>query len=279
MVTKDHLQKQWTVAEIESAETVVDPLDAAPRIPFGHLNRHGRPSSSRSRAVISCGRFPRPGHRNGDVRKFGAGTSSCAVKRLDRTFLLAGCLSTKTANRGRLMLGAIIGDNVGSVSMNSITYRAKDFTPFFHPKAFFTDDDRLFIAVADALVNDKDPAATLREWCRRYWDNGGWGQGSALWIATDDMQLHTIASAMAQRCVFRRLGCWRRCVEEAIALSNRVTEVTHNHPEGMRGAAATAVAIHLARSGRTACEIRQAIAQQFQYDLTPSRDEIRPTYR
>jgi ADP-ribosylglycohydrolase len=74
-------------------------------------------------------------------------------------------------------------------------------------------------------------------------------------------------------------GLLAKSVEEAIALSNRVTEVTHNHPEGMRGAAATAVAIHLARSGRTACEIRQAIAQQFQYDLTPSVDEIRPTYR
>ena len=55
--------------------------------------------------------------------------------------------------------------------------------------------------------------------------------------------------------------------------------MTHNHPEGMRGGAATAVAIHMARTGRGAEEIRQAIVQRFQYDLTPSVDEIRPTYR
>ena len=66
------------------------------------------------------------------------------------------------------MLGAIIGDIVGSVyEFNN--YRAKDFTPFFHPKAFFTDDTVCTIAVADALVNeDKDPALTLLEWGRRY---------------------------------------------------------------------------------------------------------------
>ncbi len=66
------------------------------------------------------------------------------------------------------MLSAIIGDIVGSVyEFNN--YRAKDFTPFFHPKAFFTDDTVCTIAVADALVNeDKDPALTLLEWGRRY---------------------------------------------------------------------------------------------------------------
>jgi ADP-ribosylglycohydrolase len=68
-------------------------------------------------------------------------------------------------------------------------------------------------------------------------------------------------------------------VEDAIAISNRVTEVTHNHPEGLRGGAATAVAIHLARTGQTASEIRQAITRQFQYDLTSTVDEIRPSYR
>lgn len=175
------------------------------------------------------------------------------------------------------MLGAIIGDIVGSVyEFNN--YRAKDFTPFFHPKAFFTDDTVCTIAVAEALANDKDPAVALREWGRRYWDNGGWGQRFALWIATDGMgPYNSLGNGAAMR--VSAAGLLAKSVEEAIALSNRVTEVTHNHPEGMRGGAATAVAIHLARSGRTACEIRQAITQQFQYDLAPSVDEIRPTYR
>ena len=175
------------------------------------------------------------------------------------------------------MLGAIIGDIVGSVyEFNN--YRAKDFTPFFHPKAFFTDDTVCTIAVADALVNGKDPATTLREWGRRYWDNGGWGQRFALWIATDGMgPYNSLGNGAAMR--VSAAGLLATSIEEAIALSDRVTEVTHNHPEGMRGGAATAVAIHMDRTGRGAEEIRQAIVQRFQYDLTPSVDEIRPTYR
>lgn len=175
------------------------------------------------------------------------------------------------------MLGAIIGDIVGSVyEFNN--YRAKDFTPFFHPKAFFTDDTVCTIAVADALVNRKDPATTLREWGRRYWNNGGWGQRFALWIATDGMgPYNSLGNGAAMR--VSAAGLLATSIEEAIALSDRVTEVTHNHPEGMRGGAATAVAIHMARTGRGADEIRQAIVQRFQYDLTPSVDEIRPTYR
>ena len=175
------------------------------------------------------------------------------------------------------MLGAIIGDIVGSVyEFNN--YRAKDFTPFFHPKAFFTDDTVCTIAVADALVNRKDPATTLREWGRRYWNNGGWGQRFALWIATDGMgPYNSLGNGAAMR--VSAAGLLATSIEEAIALSDRVTEVTHNHTEGMRGGAATAVAIHMARTGRGAEEIRQAIVQRFQYDLTPSVDEIRPTYR
>ena len=175
------------------------------------------------------------------------------------------------------MLGAIIGDIVGSVyEFNN--YRAKDFQPFFHQRAFFTDDTVCTVAVADALVNGKDPAGTLREWGRRYWDNGGWGQRFALWIATDDMgPYNSFGNGAAMR--VSAAGLLADSVEDAIVLSNRVTEVTHNHPEGLRGGAATAVAIHLARIGQTASEIRQAITQQFQYDLTSTVDEIRPTYR
>lgn len=175
------------------------------------------------------------------------------------------------------MLGAIIGDIVGSV-YEFDNYRAKDFTPFFHPEASFTDDTICTIAVADALVNGKDPATTLREWTRRYWNIGGWGKQFALWIDTDDMgPYNSFGNGAAMR--VSAAGLLAKSIEEAIAFSNRVTEVTHNHPEGMRGGATTAVAIYLAKSGRTTCEIRQAITQQFQYDLTLSVDEIRPSYR
>ena len=68
-------------------------------------------------------------------------------------------------------------------------------------------------------------------------------------------------------------------VDEAISLADRVTGVTHNHPQGLRGAAATAVAIHLARTRSSALEIRAEISNRFGYDLSMSVDEIRPVYR
>jgi ADP-ribosylglycohydrolase len=175
------------------------------------------------------------------------------------------------------MLGAIIGDIVGSVyEFNN--YRAKDFQPFFHASAFFTDDTVCTVAVADALVNERDPAVALREWGRRYWDNGGWGQRYALWIASDDMgPYNSYGNGAAMRVA--AAGLLAKSIDEAITLSDRVTEVTHNHPEGMKGAAATAVAIHLARIGLAAEGIRDAISRRFGYDLSLTVDQIRPGYR
>ncbi|GHU47755.1 hypothetical protein AGMMS50289_23410 [Betaproteobacteria bacterium] len=175
------------------------------------------------------------------------------------------------------MLGAIIGDIVGSVyEFNN--YRAKDFQPFFHPKAFFTDDTVCTIAVADALLRKENPAISLREWGRRYFANGGWGGHFRQWIVSDDMGAYgSYGNGAAMR--VSAAGLLAKNVDDAIARSNRVTEVTHNHPEGMRGAAATAVAIHLALTKLSAADIRQKISQQFGYDLSLTVDEIRPDYR
>ena len=175
------------------------------------------------------------------------------------------------------MLGAIIGDIVGSVyEFNN--YRAKDFQPLFHKKAFFTDDTVCTVAVADALINHRDPAVALRDWGRRYWDNGGWGQRFALWIATDDMgPYNSLGNGAAMR--VSPVGLLAGSVEEAIALSDKVTGVTHNHEEGMRGAAATAVSIYLARKGVPVEVIRMDIAKRFGYNMSATVDEIRPGYR
>lgn len=175
------------------------------------------------------------------------------------------------------MLGAIIGDIVGSV-YEFRNYRAKDFDPFFHPKAFYTDDTVCTIAVADSLVHGKNPASNLRNWGRRYWENGGWGQRFALWIADESMGPYgSMGNGAAMR--VSAAGLLAGSIDEAIALSDRVTEVTHNHPEGMRGAAATAVAIFLARSGASAPGIRDEIMRRYGYDLIVTVDQIRPTYR
>jgi ADP-ribosyl-[dinitrogen reductase] hydrolase len=175
------------------------------------------------------------------------------------------------------MLGAIIGDIVGSVyEFNN--YCAKDFDPFFHKKAFFTDDTVCTVAVADALAGGIDPAITLRAWGRKYWKNGGWGLRFAEWLGSDDEgPYNSFGNGAGMR--VSPAGLLARSVGEARALSDHVTEVTHNHPEGMRGAAATAVAIYLARRGMVATDIRKVIVADFGYDLSMTVDEIRPGYR
>lgn len=174
------------------------------------------------------------------------------------------------------MIGSIIGDIVGSVyEFNN--YRAKDFEPFFHPKATFTDDTVCTVAVADALINNSCPAQTLKNWGERYWSNGGWGRSFALWLGSESLEPYgSYGNGAAMRVA--PAGLLARSLDEAQSLSIKVTEVTHNHPEGIRGAAATASAVYLAKIGSSADEIRSHITKEFRYDLSRSVDEIRPGY-
>jgi ADP-ribosylglycohydrolase len=174
------------------------------------------------------------------------------------------------------VLGSIIGDIAGSVyEFNN--YRAKDFAPFFHVNAAFTDDTVCTVAVADALLHDKCPARTLKEWGERYWSNGGWGRSFALWLGSDSLEPYgSYGNGAAMRVA--PAGLLANSLEEAQALSVKVTEVTHNHPEGIRGAGATASAVYLARTGMPMDEMRRYITEAFRYDLSRSVDEIRPGY-
>ena len=174
------------------------------------------------------------------------------------------------------MLGSIIGDIAGSVyEFNN--YRAKDFAPFFHPNAAFTDDTVCTVAIADALIHDKCPARTLKDWGERYWSNGGWGRSFALWLGSDSLEPYgSYGNGAAMRVA--PAGLLASSLEEAQAFSVKVTEVTHNHPEGMRGAAATASAVYLAKSGMPTDGIRSYITETYGYDLNRSIDEIRPGY-
>jgi ADP-ribosylglycohydrolase len=175
------------------------------------------------------------------------------------------------------MIGAIIGDIVGSV-YEFRNYRAKDFQPLFHRGAFFTDDTVCTVAVADALVNDRHPAHALKDWGRRYWENGGWGGRFAAWLVSDSLEPYgSYGNGSAMRVA--PAGLLARSLAEAIELANKVTVVTHNHPEGMKGAAATAAAIYLARTGTSQADIRAYVTEAFGYDLRRTIDEIRPGYR
>ena len=174
------------------------------------------------------------------------------------------------------MLGSIIGDIAGSVyEFNN--YRAKDFEPFFHPEAGFTDDTVCTIAIAEALLHDKCPARTLKEWGERYWSNGGWGRSFALWLGSDSIEPYgSYGNGAAMRVA--PAGLLATSLEEAQAFAVKVTVVTHNHPEGIRGAAATASAVYMARTGSSADQIRDYVTDTFGYDLSRTVDEIRPGY-
>jgi ADP-ribosylglycohydrolase len=175
------------------------------------------------------------------------------------------------------MLGGIAGDIIGSV-YEKRNCKSKAFSPLFHADAKFTDDTVCIAAISEALVTGKHPVQTLQAWGRKYWDNGGWGQRFGLWLADDSPKPYDSwgnGGAMRVAPVAMRATS----LEEALELAYQVTAITHNHPEGIKGAQATAMAIWLARSRSSAEDIRIQIQQRFGYYMDTTVDAIRPTYR
>jgi len=175
------------------------------------------------------------------------------------------------------MLGGIVGDIVGSV-YEKRNCKNKAFEPLFHADAKFTDDTVCIVAVSEALVTGKHPIQTLQAWGREYWDNGGWGQRFGLWLGEDDPQPYSSwGNGGAMR--VGPVSLIAKSLVEALDLAYQVTVITHNHPEGIKGAQATAMAIWLARNKSTAAEIRQQVSAAYRYNLATTVDAIRPTYR
>ncbi len=174
------------------------------------------------------------------------------------------------------MIGAIAGDIIGSV-YEFRAMKTRDFTPLFHPEARFTDDTVLTVAVADALMHDLDVVQAFKSWGRRYPDSC-WGDRFVQWLFSDDTEPYgSYGNGAAMRV---SAAAWLgRDMDEALSLGARVTRVTHNHPEGMKGAAAVVCAAFLARQGHVPGDIREEIASRFGYDLSHAVEEIRPTYR
>ena len=175
------------------------------------------------------------------------------------------------------MLGAIIGDVVGS-RFEFHNRLSRDFA-FFHPDCRFTDDTVMTCAVAQALMDSREDFSDLAERTvsamqrigRRY-PNCGYGGRFIHWMFTDDPQpYNSFGNGSAMR--ISPVGFAARDPEEAKLLSAAVTAVSHNHPEGMKGAEATAVAIVLARQGRTKEEIREVMEEY--YDLGTTVEEYR----
>lgn len=173
------------------------------------------------------------------------------------------------------MLGAIIGDIVGSIyEFNN--HRSKQFE-FFGSSADFTDDTVCTVAVADALLHGIPPATALYDWCTRY-PGRGYGGMFARWLQSRERRpYNSFGNGAAMRVSPAALIA--TSLEEALKFAEDVTEVTHDHPEGLKGAAATVHAIWLARQGASPTDIRAEIANTYKYDLDRDVDSIRPTYR
>lgn len=173
------------------------------------------------------------------------------------------------------MLGAIVGDIVGSI-YEFDNHRSKDF-PFFGEGADFTDDSVLTLAVADALLHGKPPRDAIHQWAVRH-PGRGYGGGFARWLQTPGLEPYdSFGNGAAMR--VSPAALLANTLDEALEAARRVTEVTHDHPEGIKGALATAHAIFLARFGAGPGEIRRVIEHRYGYDLDRTVDSIRPTYR
>ncbi|MEW6117161.1 MAG: ADP-ribosylglycohydrolase family protein [Nitrospirota bacterium] len=173
------------------------------------------------------------------------------------------------------MIGAIAGDIIGSV-YEWHNVKTTDF-PLFGPQSQFTDDTVLTVAIADCILNGKGYAATLKEYGRRYPD-AGYGVMFHGWILSDDNQpYNSFGNGSAMR--VSPVGFAFDSSEDVLREAERSAAVTHNHPEGIKGAQAVAAAVFLAKTGKDKTHIKEYIENNFGYDLDRSLDEIRPAYR
>lgn len=179
------------------------------------------------------------------------------------------------------MLGAIIGDIVGSrFEWNNI--KSKEFD-LLTPQCFATDDSIMSLAVAKAILECSRDYSVLGEHAikcmqeiGRPYPNCGYGGMFRQWIYSDDPQpYNSFGNGAAMR--VSACGFASGSLSEAIELSKAVTEVSHNHPEGIKGAEAATVAIFLARQGKTIPEIRDYINQKY-YPMNFTLDDIRDSY-
>ncbi len=173
------------------------------------------------------------------------------------------------------MLGAISGDIIGSV-YEARPYKGKDF-PLFHRRARFTDDSVLTAAVARAILDDRPYRDTVWELGRRYPD-AGYGASFIGWLADDDPRpYNSFGNGAAMRVA--PVGFAYDDEATVLAEAERSAAISHDHPEGIKGAQATALAILWARQGLDRESIRRGLEARFGYDLARTLDAIRPHYR
>jgi ADP-ribosylglycohydrolase len=175
------------------------------------------------------------------------------------------------------MKGAIIGDIVGSV-YEFAAIKTKNF-PLFTDASSFTDDSIMTIAVADALMHNLSFTAAFKKYGQLFPDPmGGYGGRFGAWLTSEsNAPYNSFGNGSAMR--VSPVGFFFNTEAKVLAEAARSSAATHNHPEGIKGAEATALAIFLSRTGKTKSEIRQRITAEFGYNLNFTIDSIRASYR
>lgn len=176
--------------------------------------------------------------------------------------------------RSLVLIGAICGDIIGSWYEFCSTKRIN--FELFTNRSRFTDDTVCSIAIADALMNGNDFVGKLKYWCRKY-PRAGYGGNFNWWFRQDNPQpYNSWGNGSAMR--VSAIGAFAKSTKETLKLAEESAIVSHNHPEGVKGAQAIALAINLALQGCTKEEIKSQIETHFGYDLNRKYADIQPRY-
>lgn len=174
-----------------------------------------------------------------------------------------------------ILLGAIAGDVIGSYYEFLPTHTV-DFKLFNGSSSYFTDDTVMTVANADWLLTGDNLLGIMQDYGNRY-INAGYGSMFFEWLREDDPKpYNSFGNGSAMR--VSPVGWVFDTLEETLEAAKQSAEVTHNHPEGIKGAQAVAASIYMARTGCTKQEIKDYVETKFGYDLDRTCNEIRKTY-
>lgn len=177
------------------------------------------------------------------------------------------------------MLGALVGDIIGSV-YEFHNVKSTDFE-LFTPWNNFTDDSIMTLAVAKWLMEDKTHSQyhlvkCMQELGKKYPD-AGYGGHFGWWLTQDNPQpYNSWGNGSGMR--VSPVGLYAKTLDEALALAAVTASVSHNHPEGVKGAQAIAASVFLCKEGKSKQEIKEYVEKTFGYDLNRTIAEIRPYY-
>lgn len=172
------------------------------------------------------------------------------------------------------MIGAIAGDIIGAAFEFCNTKRT-DFE-LFSQRSKFTDDTVLTVAIADAILTGRDYAEVMREYGKKYPDSG-YGDMFKRWLYSDNPKPYNSfgnGSAMRVSPVGFAFDTVNKVLEEA----KKSAEVTHNHPEGIKGAQAVAMAVFLSRNSKDKTYIKDSIEDSLSYNISYTLEDVKPSY-